>query len=1018
MNNEKLEKLIDGYIDYLSDQENETIINDELIRQNQKEYYQSFDYNKIMNLSDEEMIDFIKRLWAVMPVTVYKIYDGNGHEKFKKNVANLLYGDGNIEERFNGFLNNISVFKAKAISELLCYVYPNDYMIWNSKVESLFNIIGIKDIPHSTDVFNYDSYLKIIDYGKKIKNKLSSRLGKELDFLEADYFYQYVATEEMNYKKLDRVIDSYINNMDTYLPNETYKWEAIKCFQDNWNTDSQDFVSMLLRAFSKSSNLLSGYNYYAFGMLKGFAEHEPETLKRMFINLYDENIDLKTRYENYINASDSLLKKYWGETKKHYQDLHAISTYLTFMYPDKYYIYKYTVVKNASNFLEYEVIDSDKRLTKNEKDYYSYNNYLKLCDRILDHIKDNQTLFLKAENISKIVTTCHNVFAQDILYYIDTNYLGTKYWILSPNPGENKWNEFLEKNIIIIGWGEMGDLTEYDNKQEIADKLLELYGGNTSKMNDSKCLYQFAYEMNIGDIVLIKNGKYNLYGYGKIKSDYSYDNNQHVRQVEWIKTGNFDMHGIAPEGGYATKTLTDITPYDDGKWAKSMIDKINGIEENKVIETIDESLVNYYWLNSNPKVWSFSEWSVGEVQTYTSINDNGNKRRVYPNYENIKVGDKIIAYESTPVKAIVGFAEVINKDQNNNITFRKIEHLINPISYEDIKDSKELENMEYIKNSNGSLFKLTKEEYDYLYEIIRENNPQKSISKNNEPYSRDKFDEQVFLPMEIYEDIVNVLNRKKNVILQGPPGVGKTYMAKKIAYSIMGEKDETRLKVVQFHQSYSYEDFIEGFRPNQEDNGFSLKEGIFYKFCKQAENDIEKRPFFFIIDEINRGNISKIFGEIMVLLEQDKRGSTKVELAYSGKPFTIPDNLYIIGMMNTADRSLAIMDYALRRRFSFVEIPPAFKFKKWKTYQEDINDELFNKVINSIIEINDEIAKDTNLTADCMIGHSYFSDLKTVTSKELLTIIKYDILPLLKEYYIDNPNTYTRFESKLRGLFK
>ena len=1016
MNIEKLDKLIDGFVEYLNNGEDEQYGFAE--RQNRRDYYQSYNYNKIIELSDDEMIDYIKKLWSVMPMSVRRIYDGNGHEKFKKYLAELLYGSSNMRDRFNSFHNNISGFKAKAMSEILCYIYPEQYMIWNSKVESLFNIVGISEIPSFNDNLDYDWYMKLISFGKQIKERLSSRLGKELDYLDADYFYEYVATKEMNYKKLDRVIESYVNNLETYLPDEVYKWEAIKCFQDNWDIKSDDFLSMLINSFTKSANLLSGYNYYAFRMIKEFAEREPETVREMFINLFDENINLKIRFDNFFNSSDELLKKYWDDSKHHFQDLHSISTYLTFMYPDKYYIYKFSIAKKSSNFLEFEVIPSDKNLSKNEKRYYTYNNYIKLCDRILDHIKDNNSIFEKAEKISPTVSISQNVFAQDILYYIATKYLGKKCWLLSPNPGGKSWDDFLNNNVIMVGWREMGDLSEYDTRQEITDKLIELYGGNTNKTNDSKCLYEFAYEMNIDDIVLIKNGKYNLYGYGKVKSDCIYDGEYNARQVEWIKTGDFDMHGLAPEGGFNTKTLTDITSYDDGKWAKDMIDRIEGIQENKQIEKIDEALVNYYWLIANPKVWSFSECSVGEGETYTSTNDRGNKRRIYTNFENIKVGDKLIVYESTPIKSIVGLAEVTTKFDNNNFSFKKIEHLINPIPYDLICNIKEIENSEFFKmNQQGSLFKMTNEEHDVIYEIIRDNNKKIDTNESHEPFTRDTFDEKVFLPMEIYDDIVNILNRKRNVILQGPPGVGKTYMAKKIAYSIMGEEDDSRIKVVQFHQSYSYEDFIEGFRPKQEVDGFELRTGIFYKFCKTAENDYNKRPYFFIIDEINRGNISKIFGELMVLLEKDKRVSTKVELAYSGKPFTIPDNVYIIGMMNTADRSLAIMDYALRRRFSFVDIPPAFKFEKWKKYQDDINNELFNKVINTIIEINDEIAKDTNLTSDCMIGHSYFSDLKSISKEELFTIVKYDILPLLKEYYIDNPNTYNRFESKLKGLF-
>lgn len=179
---------------------------------------------------------------------------------------------------------------------------------------------------------------------------------------------------------------------------------------------------------------------------------------------------------------------------------------------------------------------------------------------------------------------------------------------------------------------------------------------------------------------------------------------------------------------------------------------------------------------------------------------------------------------------------------------------------------------------------------------------------------------------EDYNSLVSLLEHKKNIILQGAPGVGKTFAAKRLAYSIIKRKDPSLVKMVQFHQSYSYEDFVRGYRPT--DKGFEIKNGPFYDFCKKAEEDSENR-YFFIIDEINRGNLSKIFGELFMLIEADKRADPlknnqpSVQLLYRDpekgvEEFSIPSNLYIIGMMNTADRSLALMDFALRRRFGFL----------------------------------------------------------------------------------------------------
>jgi len=321
--------------------------------------------------------------------------------------------------------------------------------------------------------------------------------------------------------------------------------------------------------------------------------------------------------------------------------------------------------------------------------------------------------------------------------------------------------------------------------------------------------------------------------------------------------------------------------------------------------------------------------------------------------------------------------------------------------------------MEYFINPQGSLFKLTKGEYDFIIDLIREENPITVVDENPK-YDEEQFLDEVYMTKSRYNTLVAVLKNKKNIILQGAPGVGKTFAAKRLAYSIMGEKDENRIEFVQFHQNYSYEDFMMGYKPV--DDGFELKYGIFYRFCQKAANQPDK-DYFFIIDEINRGNMSKIFGELLMLIERDYRG-TKATLAYNGMTFSVPKNLHIIGMMNTADRSLAMIDYALRRRFSFFDVEPGFESEGFAKYQESLNNETLNALVLKVQELNREIILDKSLGKGFCIGHSYFCGQTECTDEWLHSIVDYDILPMLSEYWFDDTAKLQRWENILRGVFQ
>ncbi len=322
---------------------------------------------------------------------------------------------------------------------------------------------------------------------------------------------------------------------------------------------------------------------------------------------------------------------------------------------------------------------------------------------------------------------------------------------------------------------------------------------------------------------------------------------------------------------------------------------------------------------------------------------------------------------------------------------------------------------------NGAYPKVLKLYAQFLSE--REQTGQIAAAPIEEPpptstaYDREKFLEEVFMTAEDYDSLITLLIRKKNLILQGAPGVGKTFAAKRLVYSLIGEKNSERICFVQFHQSYGYEDFVMGYRPK--DAGFERVDGSFYKFCKDAlksSKDTTKPidDWYFIIDEINRGNISKIFGELLMLIESDKRSEDyAVRLQGVDEPFYVPENVYIIGMMNTADRSIALIDYALRRRFAFYTLEPAFESESFRDYMEGKNSERFNKVIEAVSKLNDEIAADPLLGAGFKIGHSYFCFDDPIDSKLLRDIILYEIKPLLAEYWVDDADKVQEWTVRL-----
>ncbi len=376
----------------------------------------------------------------------------------------------------------------------------------------------------------------------------------------------------------------------------------------------------------------------------------------------------------------------------------------------------------------------------------------------------------------------------------------------------------------------------------------------------------------------------------------------------------------------------------------------------------------------------------------------------------IKEGDVVIGCIG---KKIVAFLDV-KSVSNENVELRVSNKL--PLSFP--INSLKKSNCDYRPEKELGFFPITDIAFNRIFKIIDD-----FLS-----YSKDNLLKEVFIDESTIDRIVRALNYKKNIILQGVPGVGKTYLAKRLAYAMMNYKDDSRVCVVQFHPNYTYEDFIIGYRPC-DDGTFKLKPGLFLEFCKMAETEEDKK-YFIIIDEINRGNLNKIFGEAFTLIDKDHRKES-IKLANSDEEyceFDIPENVYIIGLMNTADRSLAMLDYALLRRFEFITLEPAFRTKAFEKYRDNMKSELFNKVIDCVIALNESIKKAPSLGGEFCIGHSYFCISKKNNKQEyedclknietwLKNVIDYEIIPLLKAYCFDDEKTFKELSTPLLNIF-
>lgn len=584
----------------------------------------------------------------------------------------------------------------------------------------------------------------------------------------------------------------------------------------------------------------------------------------------------------------------------------------------------------------------------------------------------------------------------------------TRYWLIAPGENASEWDSFRQEGVIGIGWEALGDPLVYKSKASLKKALSTTFEKPDPK-NDAASIWRFTHEIKPGDIVYARKGKNEIVGRGIVESPCRHEPDREryatIRDVEWTDAGSWTL-----SGEMQWRTVTEVT-----STGKHTPDELEALFSKEGKTDMRSGALKHWWLTANAKIWSFSQINMGEEQSYTLYNEKGNPRRILANFKAARKGDIIVGYETTPTKKIVALCEVVQDCDGKFLRFKKTEDLEEPIPLAAIKADPVLSRCEFCKNPNGSFFKLTDGEFAVLEEMMDSGSPIVA-APSIEPYDDERFLEKVFIDASQLATLKRLLRRKKNLILQGAPGTGKTFAAKRLAYTMMGAKDKSRLEMVQFHQSSTYEDFIIGYRPTDE-GGFDIHKGVFLQFCKRAEAD-PSHDYFFIIDEINRANISKVFGELLLLIEADHRGKP-LTLPVGDIKFSVPHNLYIIGMMNTADRGLALIDYALRRRFAFFEMEPALDDKRFLESLQNAGEGAgkLREPVEAVKKLNRTIADDPALGSGFRIGHSYFCVENALTIEGVHEIARFEIEPLIREYWFDDPDKTKTEIGKLEGIF-
>ena len=636
------------------------------------------------------------------------------------------------------------------------------------------------------------------------------------------------------------------------------------------------------------------------------------------------------------------------------------------------------------------------------------------------------------------------------------------YWLYTPGEGAARWEEFRTAGIMALNWDRIGDPTSYPNEEAVIEALEAGYGDWGGRPTGAAGMIRdFTYTMRPGDVVYARRGPTEIIGRGVVRSEFRYDNARPayrcVRDIEWTHVGSWPLDRRV--GAVTLQRVTEDTSYNPAQLESLFRDRnasgaSTASAQAQGVGDSDKAKKQelQHWLYTPGEgaarweefrtagIMALNWDRVGDLASfpdkeslldalYTHYGDWGGRPRraadsVWDYIHAMKPGD--IVYVRRSFNEIVGRGVVrsdyrYDEDRSSFRAVRDVEwtHVGSwPLEQRigRLMLQRLTENTKYTPDQLNALIGIEDPRFSSSVDERLGNN---DLDEADEHYTSTDFLDEVFLSPEDLEQMLGLLRRKKNLILQGAPGTGKTFAAKRLAYALMGETDDSRVEVVQFHQSTAYEDVVVGLRPTAE-GGFAAAEGVFARFCRRAAAD-PGRDYVFIIDEINRANISKAFGELLMLIEAEHRGEA-LRLPVSGELLSVPKRLHIIGMMNTADRGLALIDYALRRRFAFFEMRPALDHPGFLRHVEAVGSSRLEALVDVVRRLNQRIAEDEALGPGFQIGHSYLClpagnpENPGGTDADVTSMVRYELEPLVREYWFDNPTAMDESIHELESI--